>query len=141
MKDLVIYTDGAFSSKRNAGGIGIVILLNDKKLLEYSNQYKRTSNNQMELAAVIVALRLIKESYDSITIYSDSMYVIGCATLGWKRKKNVLLWNEFDKQYKRVSELCPNIVFKHIKGHQSVIIEVNWNNYVDNLAVKASQLI
>lgn len=141
MKDLVIYTDGAFSSKRNAGGIGIVILLNDKKLLEYSNQYKRTSNNQMELAAVIVALRLIKESYDSITIYSDSMYVIGCATLGWKRKKNVLLWNEFDKQYKRVSELCPNIVFKHIKGHQSVIIEVNWNNYVDNLAVKASQLV
>lgn len=141
MKDLVIYTDGAFSSKRNAGGIGIVILLNDKKLLEYSNQYKRTSNNQMELAAVIVALRLIKESYDSITIYSDSMYVIGCATLGWKRKKNVLLWNEFDKQYKRVSELCPNIVFKHIKGHQSVIIEANWNNYVDNLAVKASQLV
>ena len=73
MKDLVIYTDGAFSSKRNAGGIGIVILLNDKKLLEYSNQYKRTSNNQMELAAVIVALRLIKSSYDSITIYSDRM--------------------------------------------------------------------
>lgn len=137
MKDLVIYTDGAFSSKRNAGGIGIVILLNDKKLLEYSNQYKRTSNNQMELAAVIVALRLIKSSYDSITIFSDSMYVIGCATLGWKRKKNVLLWNEFDKQYKRVSELCPNIVFEHVKGHA----DNNWNNYVDNLAVRSSQLI
>lgn len=137
MKDLVIYTDGAFSSKRNAGGIGIVILLNDKKLLEYSNQYKRTSNNQMELAAVIVALRLIKSSYDSITIYSDSMYVIGCAILGWKRKKNVLLWNEFDKQYKRVSELCPNVTFEHVKGHA----DNNWNNYVDNLAVKASQLV
>ena len=57
--------------------------------------------------------------------------------IGWKRKKNVLLWNEFDKQYKRVSELCPNVTFEHVKGHA----DNNWNNYVDNLAVKASQLV
>lgn len=138
MKDLVIYTDGAYSSLRKQMGIGIVFIdSKNRKFLEYSNMYERGSNNIAELAAVIVALRLIKSSYNSITIYSDSMYVIGCATLGWKRKKNVLLWNEFDKQYKRVSELCLNVTFEHIKGHA----DNNWNNYVDNLAVKASQLV
>jgi ribonuclease HI len=63
------------------------------------------------------------------------MYVIGCATLGWKRKKNINLWNEFDKELERVSKLCSDITFKHVKGHDSNY----WNNYVDKLAVEASQ--
>lgn len=137
MNDLQIYTDGAYSPLRDQGGVGIVILQDEKKILEYSNKYERTSNNQMEIGAVIIALRLIKESHDSITIYTDSQYVIGCATLGWKRKKNSKLWEEFDKQYERVLELCPNIEFVHIKGHS----DNYWNNYVDKLAVSASQLI
>ena len=91
----------------------------------------------MELGAVIIALRVIKSECESITIYSDSQYVIGCATLGWKRKKNVKLWQEFDKQYSRVKELCSNLVFKHIKGHDGN----KWNEYCDKIAVKASQLI
>lgn len=137
MSNLVIYTDGAYSSLRKQGGIGIVILQDNKKILEYSNVYKRTTNNQMELGAVIIALKVIKKNYDSIIIYTDSQYVIGCAILGWQRKKNVKLWQEFDKQYIRVKGLCPNITFEHIKGHNGNI----WNEYCDKIAVKASQLI
>jgi ribonuclease HI len=136
-KNLIIWTDGAYSPLRDQGGVGLVILQDDKKILEYSNMYKRTSNNQMELGAVIIALRLIKEQYDSITIYTDSQYVIGCATLGWSKKKNKKLWQEYDKQINRVNELCSNIQFTHVKGHQGTY----WNEYVDNLARKASQLI
>lgn len=136
-RELVIYTDGAYSSTRDQGGVGIVILGNDKKILEYSNMYKRTTNNQMELGAVIIALRVIKTLCDSIVIYTDSQYVIGCATLGWQRRKNKRLWQEFDTQMKRVSELCSNIVFSHVKGHNGD----TWNEYCDKLAVKASQLI
>lgn len=144
MTNLQIFTDGAYSSTRDQGAIGIVILEEGKKILEYSNNYKRTTNNQMELGAIIIALRLIKKPYKSITIFTDSEYVRGCATLGWKRKKNVKLWLEYDKQINRVLKLCPNVEFAHIKGHQSgnnLSIEAKWNNYVDELAVKASQLI
>lgn len=137
-----IFCDGAFSSIRNAGGLALVILKDNKKILEYSNKYTRCSNNSMELGAVIVALRLIKEPIDSITIYTDSEYVRGCATLGWQRKKNKKLWQEFDLQYDRVKKLCPNIQIIHVDGHQKDNSkETYWNNYVDQLAVKQSQLL
>lgn len=135
--NIICYTDGAFSSLRAQGGIGIVILKNSTKILEYSRMYKGVTNNKMELGAIIVALRLIKDPIDSLIIYTDSQYCIGCATLGWKRKKNIRLWEEFDKQYARVKQLCPNIEFKHVKGHA----DNYWNNYVDRLAVNASQLL
>lgn len=144
MKNLKIITDGAYSSTRDQGGIGIVFLLNDKKIFEYSQMYEHVTNNKMELAAVIVALRMLKGSVDTITILTDSQYVIGCATLGWQRKKNKRLWEEYDRQYKRVSELCPKIEFKHVKGHQKDFklgTESYWNDYVDKLAVSASQLV
>ncbi len=137
MKSLVVYTDGAYSSSRDQGGVGIVMLENDKKLLEYSNMYKRTTNNQMELGAIIIALRLVKNTFDEIVIYTDSQYCIGCAVEGWQRKKNRRLWDEFDKQVRRVRGLCPNIVFKHVSGHTGD----KWNEYCDKLAVKASQLL
>lgn len=134
MNDVIIYTDGAYSSARNQGGIGIIILKDDKKIFEYSNMYKNTTNNQMEIGAIIIALRLIKNPIDSLTIYTDSMYCIGCSTLGWQRKKNKQMWEEFDKQYDRVKTLCPNIKFEHVKGHA----DNKWNNECDRLARNAS---
>lgn len=131
------YTDGAYSSVRDQGGIGILFLKDGKEVLRYSNMYKGTSNNQMELGAIIIALRMIKGKIDSLTIYTDSQYCIGCATLGWKRKKNKIMWAEFDKQYKRVKQLCPNIQFVHVKGHNGE----KYNEIVDKLAVAASQSI
>ena len=132
-----LITDGAYSSSRDQGGIGLVFLREDEKILEYSKMYKGVTNNMMELGAVIIGLRFIKKPIDSLTIVSDSMYVIGCATKGWKRKKNVKLWEEFDRQYSRVKELCPNITFVHTKGHNGD----KWNEYCDKLAVSASKQI
>jgi ribonuclease HI len=132
-----LITDGAYSPIRDQGGVGIVFLREDEKILEYSKSFKGVTNNQMELGAVILGLRFIKSPIDSLTIVSDSMYVIGCATLGWKRKKNVKLWEEFDKQFSRVKQLCPDIKFKHVKGHTGD----KWNEYCDKLASNATQLL
>lgn len=137
-----LITDGAYSSSRDQGGIGLVFLRNNNKILEYSKAYKKTTNNMMELTAVIAGLSFVKKPIDSLTIISDSMYVIGCAVKGWKRKKNVKLWEEFDKQYSRVKELCPKIEFIHVRGHQKDNSDLTkWNNYVDRLAVSATNLI
>ena len=137
-----LITDGAYSSSRDQGGIGIIFLKNGEKILEYSRMYKKVTNNMMELGAVIIGLRLIKKPIDSLDIVSDSMYVIGCASKGWKRKKNIKLWEEFDKEYSRVSALCPSINWIHTKGHQKDDSEYSkLNNIVDKLAVKASQEI
>lgn len=142
MKVWKIITDGAYSSSRDQGGVGIVILEDGNKLLEYSNKYEHTTNNQMELGAIIIALRLVKNPLDKLIIYTDSQYCIGCATLGWQRKKNKKLWTEFDSQMQRISSLCSNVEFIHVKGHQTDNSEeTKWNNYVDNLAVKASKLL
>lgn len=132
-----IFTDGAYSSSRDQGGVGIVILKDGKEVLHYSNMYRKTTNNQMELGAIIIALRMIKGEIDSLTIYSDSQYCIGCAVQGWKRKKNKEMWKEFDKQYERVKKLCPDIQFIHVKGHDGD----KYNEIVDKLAVTASQRI
>lgn len=132
-----LYTDGAFSSLRNQGGVGIIFLKEEELILEYSKTFKNTSNNQMELLAIILGLKMIKHPIESLTIVTDSGYCIGCATQGWKRSKNTKLWEEFDRQYLRVQTLCPNIIFEQVKGHSTNY----WNNKVDRLAVLASQSI
>ena len=135
MDNYTIYTDGAYSSVKDQMGIGIVILKNDRPILEYSKMFSEGTNNKAEVAAMIIGLKLIKNPIDSLTVISDSMYCVGCASLGWKRKKNVKLWEEFDKQFERVKQLCPSIEFKHVKGHSVD----KWNERVDKLAVAASQ--
>ncbi len=133
----IMYTDGAYSSTRNQGGVGIVVLKDEEEVFRYSNMYKKTTNNQMELGAIIIALRMIKGKINSLTIYSDSQYCIGCAVQGWKRKKNKAMWEEFDRQYERVKKLCSDIQFVHVKGHDGN----KYNEIVDKLAVAASQRI
>ena len=114
-----IYTDGAYASLRNKGGIGIVILKEDKLILEYSKDFVNLTINQLELLAIIYALKFIKKEVDSITIYSDSMYCIGPLNDNWKIKSNQKFWNLFAKEYDRVKSLCSNIKFEHIKGHNN----------------------
>ena len=136
MLDYVIYTDGAYSSSRDQGGIGIVVLRDGEKVFKYSKAFKKTTNNQMELIAVMAALQAIKESINSLIIYTDSMYVKGCATLGWKRKKNVELWMKFDKIFESAQALVKTpIQIEHVKGHSNDV----YNNLCDELAVRASQ--
>lgn len=135
MLDYEIYTDGAYSSTRNRGGIGIVILRDGEYVYKYSKGFKDTTNNRMEMMAVMAALQAIKNPINSLVIYSDSQYVIGCATLGWKRKKNVELWMKFDEVFKRAKELVKTpIRFEHVKGHADNV----YNNLCDEIAVDAS---
>ena len=133
----IAYTDGAYSSSRDQGGIGVIILKDNKPILKYSKMYKNTTNNRMELGAIIIALKAIKRPIDSVIIYTDSMYCVGCASLGWKRKKNQSLWKIFYEELERVNNLCPKVEFKHIKGHEGNY----YNEMCDKLAVKASQEI
>ncbi len=125
-----VYTDGAYSSKLNQGGLAIVVIKDNKIIAEFNKTYRNTTNNRMELLAVIIAIESLKK-YNNVTIFTDSMYVIGCATLGWKKNKNIDLWNRFDKLN------TENIKFIHVKGHSDNI----YNNRCDYLAVLASQKI
>lgn len=132
-----VYTDGAYSSSREQGGVGVVFVIDDKKVYEYSNTIPNATNNKCEILAVIFALRAISKPIDSLIIYTDSQYVIGCATKGWQRKKNILLWRKYDEVFKRASELCSDIQFVWIKGHS----DNEHNCRADELAVEASHVI
>lgn len=132
-----IYTDGAYSPSREQGGIGIVFVKNGIKVYEFSKSFTNTTNNRCELLAVIYALNSISKPIDSITIYTDSQYIIGGTTKGWERKKNIVLWRLYDHIYEKVSKLCSNISFKWIKGHSYS----KFNQLADKLAVEASHEI
>lgn len=132
-----IYTDGAYSPLREQGGIGIVFVKDNIKVLEFSKPIANTTNNRCELLAVIYALHALSTPMDSVIIYSDSQYVIGCITKGWKRKKNSDLWRLFDKKLTDVNKLCQNIKFEWVKGHENT----EYNNLADKLAVEASKLV
>ena len=131
---LQIYTDGAYKSSIDQGGIGIVWIKDDKVFKKYSKGFKHTTNNKMELIAMLCAFKSIKTPMDEIEFISDSQYVLGCLTKGWKKKKNVELWNILDKEYETVKSLVKNIKFTHVRGHQDCF----GNNLADELASNAS---
>lgn len=129
-----IYTDGAYSSSRDMGGFAFVVLENKEKIYSYFFNEPNTTNNRMEITAVLKALYWLKEVGkldEDIIIYTDSMYVIGSMTKNWKRNKNVDLFTELDNIYKQFK----TIVFMHVKGHSGD----KYNELCDKLAVIASQ--
>ena len=139
MNDYVIYTDGAYSSSRKQGGSAFVILKDGEKVMEWSKCWKGGTNNTAEIFAIFAALSTFKKPVNSITIYSDSQYCLGCIFEGWKRQANREIWKKFDEMYAKVKELCPNIKGIHVNGHSKVKNEhTQYNNWVDRLAVEAS---
>jgi ribonuclease HI len=115
-----IFTDGASIGNPGPGGYG-VILRSGKHYKELSAGYRKTTNNRMELMAVIKGLEALKSLNQSVTIYSDSKYVIdaiekrwvyGWLQKGFKDKKNKDLW----LRYLEVSKLH-NIKFVWVRGH------------------------
>ena len=141
MSDQVhIYTDGACSGNPGKGGYGIVMEWVGKPYQkEFSEGYKRTTNNRMELLAVIVALENLKSDKLNITVFSDSKYVVDAIekkwVLGWekkgfKNKKNIDLWKRFLKIYRK-----HKVDFRWVKGHNDHV----QNERCDVLAVEASQ--
>jgi len=143
MTNYTIYTDGSCRANGN-GGVGIVWLKNGEKVFEYSKGYKDTTNNQMELTAIGIALKSIKKPIDSLTIVSDSEYALGCIfNEKWNPKKNIELISKIKKEVERVEKLIGSkINIEHTFGHQKDDSEyTKWNNYVDKLAQKESQMI
>jgi len=137
MRKINIYTDGAASGNPGPGGYG-VILEYDGHIKELSEGFRLTTNNRMELLAVIIGLEAITESGYQVIIFSDSKYVIDAINQKWvfnwektgyKKKKNPDLWRRFLKVYRR-----HNIQCKWIKGHAGN----PKNERCDWLAVSAS---
>lgn len=135
---ITIYTDGASSGNPGPGGYGVVMMSGVHKK-ELSAGYKLTTNNRMELLAVIVALESLKYENCDVTVYTDSKYVVDSVTKGWvfswvkkrfKDKKNPDLWMRFLEIYKK-----HQVSFVWVKGHANNL----YNERCDQLAVEASK--
>uniref|UniRef100_UPI0030DC7925 ribonuclease HI n=1 Tax=uncultured Sunxiuqinia sp. TaxID=1573825 RepID=UPI0030DC7925 len=134
---VTIYTDGAARGNPGPGGYGVV-LLSGQHRKELSEGFDLTTNNRMELLAVIVALETLKFSNCQVTIYSDSKYVVDAVEKKWlwgwvkkrfKGKKNADLWTRFLRVYQ-----LHQVRFVWVKGHA----EIPENERCDQLAVEAS---
>lgn len=138
MNDLIeIYTDGSSKGNPGRGGYGIIMCMNGK-CKEYSEGFRLTTNNRMELLAVIVALENLKTNQFPVKIYSDSKYVIDSITKGWvfswiqkgfKGKKNEDLWRRYVSLHSKFK-----IQFEWVRGHNGH----PQNERCDVLAVNAS---
>jgi ribonuclease HI len=136
--EITIYTDGASRGNPGPGGYGVV-MISGRHRLEKSEGYKLTTNNRMELMAVIAGLEALKKPGSNVTVYTDSKYVVDSVekkwVLGWekkgfKNKKNPDLWMRFLKVYRN-----HNVRFIWIKGHANNVE----NELCDRLAVAAAQ--
>ena len=135
-----IYTDGAARGNPGPGGYGIVMEWVGKPYRkEFSQGFKHTTNNRMELLAVIEALRKLKNPNTQVLVFTDSKYVVDSVQKEWvfnwekkgfKEKKNPDLWIQFLKEYRK-----HQVQFKWIRGHNNHV----QNERCDVLAVEASK--
>jgi ribonuclease HI len=133
-----MYTDGAAKGNPGPGGYGVILKYKGKKK-EIAQGYRLTTNNRMELLAVIVGLEAIKQPGWKVKIYSDSKYVVDAVTRGWlwtwqrngfKKKKNVDLWQRFIPLFNK-----HKVEFIWVKGHAGH----PENERCDRMAVKAAE--
>lgn len=137
MAKIVVYTDGASKGNPGPGGYGVVLKSGSFRK-ELSQGFKNTTNNRMELLAVIVALEsLIGENHE-VTVFSDSKYVVdaiekkwvfGWQKKGFKDKKNPDLWQRFLRVYPK-----HQVKLVWVKGHANI----PENEVCDKLAVEAA---
>jgi len=132
-----IYTDGAAQGNPGPGGYGVIMKYNDH-YKELSQGYRLTTNNRMELLAVIVGLSAIKKEGIPVTIYSDSEYVVNAVEKGW-------LWNWEKKNFKDKANV--DLWLRYIPLHQKFKPKFKWvrghaghaeNERCDELAVAAA---
>jgi ribonuclease HI len=134
---ITIYTDGSSRGNPGPGGYGIVLISGPHRK-ELSKGFKHTTNNRMELMAVMVALEELKHTESIVTVYTDSKYVVDAVEKGWvfswekkgfKDKKNPDLWKRFLLIYRK-----HKVKFIWVKGHASNVE----NNRCDKLATEAA---
>jgi ribonuclease HI len=140
LQEVEIYTDGACSGNPGSGGYGIVLKHRDN-IKEISGGYRQTTNNRMELIAVITGLEALKRTCE-VKLYSDSKYIIDAVNKGWTKKwkengwrrdrnkpvKNVDLWIKILNLAER-----HKITWVWVKGHDENV----FNNRCDKLAQEA----
>ena len=134
---ITMYTDGASRGNPGPGGYGVVLKYK-KYRKELSEGFLLTTNNRMELLAVIKGLEALRKPGQEFTIYSDSKYVIQSVEKGWlwgwvkkgfKGKKNPDLWKRFIPIYKQ-----HKVKFKWVKGHAGI----TENERCDHLATSSA---
>jgi ribonuclease HI len=136
--NITIYTDGSSRGNPGPGGYGVVLMSGSHRK-ELSQGYKLTTNNRMELMAVIAGLKALKKPGMNVTIYSDSQYVVKAWEEGWLKnwiktnfkggKKNADLWTEFyELSHKHT------LKFKWVRGHA----DNSFNIRCDVLATEAA---
>lgn len=140
MDEVTIYTDGACSGNPGPGGWGAILMYKDIKK-EISGSKKDTTNNVMELTAVIEALKLLKHPC-SVSLYSDSAYVVNAFLQKWIVSWQKNNWKTADKSDVKNKELWQELLeltnihtveFIKVKGHS----DNEFNNRCDELARKA----
>ena len=134
-----IYTDGASSGNPGPGGYGVVLVHADRQK-ELAAGFRRTTNNRMELLAVIIGLEALKKAPLEVTVVSDSKYVVDSVSKGWvfgwekkqfQGKKNPDLWQRFLKIYRQ-----HHVKLQWVKGHNNHPL----NERCDRLAVAAGKV-
>ena len=135
---ITIYTDGAAKGNPGQGGYGVVLLSGSHRK-EIKEGFRLTTNNRMELLAVIVALESVKKLKSEITVYSDSKYVVDAIEKNWlfswektnfKKKKNPDLWIRFLQVFRK-----HKVSFVWVRGHSNN----KENERCDVLAVQAAE--
>jgi len=136
--EVIIYTDGACSGNPGPGGYGVVLMSGNHRK-EISEGFRLTTNNRMELLAVIKGLEALKKKGTHVKLYTDSLYVANAVNKGWvfdwerkhfKKKKNQDLWIRFLDLYRQ-----HNVTLFWLKGHNND----PENERCDSLAVNASK--
>lgn len=135
---VIIYTDGSSRGNPGPGGYGVVLMAGTLRK-ELAEGYRRTTNNRMELLAVIKGLEALKKPNTRVVVYSDSKYVVDAVEKGWLNgwlrnnfaggKKNPDLWRRFHAIYKQ-----HQVRFMWVKGHA----DNPYNNRCDELATSAA---
>lgn len=135
MKKISIYTDGSCLGNPGPGGWGVVVLDGELEDMLSGNEAE-TTNNRMEMMAIIEALKWVHEKYSEnineleINIFSDSNLIIQTLNKGWKKKANTDLWAEIEKLTAWL-----NITWTWVKAHALN----KYNNQADQLAFNAAQ--
>lgn len=92
---VTLYTDGACSGNPGIGGWASIMIFEDSSELEFSDSCLHTTNNRMEMTSIIESLQFLTIPHE-VDIYTDSQYVVKTMTEGWKRNKNLDLWEKLD---------------------------------------------
>ncbi len=144
LKNVTLYTDGACSGNPGPGGYGAILIFKGFEK-EISGGELNTTNNKMEITAVVKGLEAIKERC-RVTVYSDSAYVVNAVEKGWIKSWKNNGWKKADKKpvknvdlWERLLELMDyhEVKFVKVKGHA----DNEYNNRCDRLAVKETNLL